>query len=134
MHGEKGGYDAVVFVIDEDGDVTRRTQIDAAQASLEVSTLNRACGVAIQTFDAWMLADVAAWSELIGEAPEMSPDPESIRAPKDHCEELVRRLPTPTTRSAAYVDVASLCRIEVVERRCPKGFGEFATRVRALAR
>lgn len=53
----KRGCDAVVFLIDEDGDGSRVAAIDKAQANEVISEFPHAFGVAIRRFDAWILAD-----------------------------------------------------------------------------
>jgi hypothetical protein len=54
---EKRGYDALILLIDEDNRPERTREIDDAQDHSTVTALPRALGVAIRTFDAWMLAD-----------------------------------------------------------------------------
>ena len=56
LEAEKGNYDAMIFLIDEDGKKERRKQIENAQ-NTDQSQLPCAMGVAIKTFDAWMLTD-----------------------------------------------------------------------------
>src|SRR5688500_4798500 len=55
FHEETRGYDALVLVIDEDG-ISERVQELATAQQYAGSPIHRALGVAIRTFDAWMLA------------------------------------------------------------------------------
>jgi hypothetical protein len=59
LEAERRGYDALVLVIDQDNTPERVQEINKAQNDQRV-TLRRALGVAIRTFDAWMLADEQA--------------------------------------------------------------------------
>jgi hypothetical protein len=53
-YAERKGFDALVLVIDQDGQKERGRQLQSAQEDLRLP-LPRAMGVAIRTFDAWML-------------------------------------------------------------------------------
>ena len=80
LEAKKKEYDALVLVIDEDGHPERSEQINAAQEHLTIETLPRAFGVAIRTFDAWMLADEQALIQVIRSPIRRQPDPESTQS------------------------------------------------------
>jgi hypothetical protein len=125
----KHGFDALVLVIDEDGYRDRLQQIDEAQANT-VFTLPRALGLAIKSFDAWILAHEVAMSTVLGGTVNRQRDMESLRDPKTVCEDLCTHQLSP---SEFYARVAEAANLRDLESRCPRGFGPFAMRVRNLA-
>src|SRR5687767_12965367 len=88
LDAKRDGYDAVVFLVDEDGYRERVAQVDRAQDD-RTSDIARALGVAVRTFDAWMLADERALTETLGRNVDRQPDPERIRDPKAECARLL---------------------------------------------
>ena len=127
----KREFDVLVLVIDEDGDQTRIAQFNEAQAYEQVA-LPRAFGVAVRMFDAWMLADETAVSSATGRTIPRQPDPEGVRDPKTVCREFLEAGTETHTQSEMYVAIAESARLDVLEERCPTGFGPFADRIRAL--
>jgi hypothetical protein len=121
-------FDAIVLVIDEDGFRDRLKQIDDAQVTT-VFEIPRALGVAIRSFDAWILADEVAMASALGAPVNRQPDMESIRDPKEVCRSLCERH---MSLSAFYSLVLTAVNITDLETRCAKGFAPFATRVRSL--
>jgi hypothetical protein len=117
------GFEALVLVVDEDGYRERRTGIRLAQAETRV-LLPRAMGVAIRTFDAWILADEEALSKVLGAPANRQRNPEDIHRPKERCEALGLK--------GKYPMVAEVVDLKLLESRCPKGFRPFAERVRRL--
>lgn len=123
-------YDAVVVLVDEDGDAERVRQMNQAQAHTTKSRLPRAVGVAIRTFDAWMLADEVALSQALRKTVPTQRAPENNPKPKEACERL-RDAHAPNLGLAEmYASVAARVRVDVVAKRCPRGFAPFAKRVR----
>ncbi|MDQ3329402.1 MAG: DUF4276 family protein [Planctomycetota bacterium] len=133
LEAERRGFDAVVFLIDEDGDQERRAAMEAAQANRR-SALPRACGAAIRSFDAWMLADEQALSSLLGIAVSTSPEPERLRNPKAICERYRDEAGCKRRLRDLYANYASHAKLNLLKQRCPEGFGRFAERVENLAR
>lgn len=132
-YAEREGFHALVLVVDEDGDKRRRPQLDKAQYN-EHLRFPRALGVAIRTFDAWMLADEEALSRVLSHKVSRQPDPEGIPEPKAVCRSLRDESTRDLSLTAMYTAVAAAVEIAILERRCPTAFGPFATRVRrALA-
>ena len=126
---EQKCFDAIILIIDRDEKRQRQEGLDAAQEEPDLA-FPRALGTAIEAFEAWMLADEKALSKALGLTVQRQPDPESIPRPKGICEAFPRggaRLRDVYARIAQVTDLAT------IEKRCPKGFGPFAQRVRALA-
>ena len=131
---EREGYDAIILVIDQDGDEEREQQFDQAQEYEDRRlSLPRALGVAIKTFDAWMLADEQALSEVLETHIDLQPNPESEDDPKGKCESLRDQAHSQLSLRAMYAEIAERTDMEKLEARCPNGFAPFAQRVRALA-
>ncbi len=130
MEASHRGFDAVVLLIDEDGDADRRLAINTAQEHASTS-FPRACGVAIRTFDAWFLADERALSSTLDREIQRQPDPESQRHPKAECEALIAQSGI-VSRSDLYRRLVDCMSLETVRERCPAGFRPFAERVEVL--
>ncbi len=129
---EREGYDAIILVIDQDGDEERKQQFDRAQDDLRLS-LPRALGVAIKTFDAWMLADEQALSEALETRIDLPPNPESEGDPKSKCKNLRDAAHSQPSLRAMYAAIAERTDMEKLKARCPNGFAPFAQRVGGLA-
>jgi hypothetical protein len=131
LEAQKRGAEALVFLIDEDGRKERVTQIRNAQVST-LSALPRALGVAIRMFDAWMLADEGALTEVLGYQVNRQPDPETIRDPKTACQDLLGKSSAGLAQREMYAQVAGRASLDILSERCPGGFAPFATNVRAI--
>jgi hypothetical protein len=129
LEAEKRGLDALVLLIDQDGERDRCRQIADAQDNEKLSHLPRAMGVAIETFDAWMLADEKALTRVLGHAVPRQPDPETIRDPKGVCAGL---LGEKMAQREMYAQVALRLDIDILTSRCTKGFKPFARHVRRM--
>jgi hypothetical protein len=128
---EKRGYDAIVLVIDQDNVPERVQEITRAQ-NAQLVTLHRALGVAIRTFDAWMLADAQALTRILGYAVSPQRSPEDVSDAKGVCTQLLGKSPMVMSQSEFYAFVAREADMSMLIRQCPKGFGSFAQRVRSL--
>ncbi len=123
------GFHALVFLVDEDQDGDRVRQVDDAQNDVRFD-LPRAMGVAIVTFDAWMIADHQAAGVVLGEELDMSPEPESIRRPKQwFVDNWLRPAATSMRQRDVYRQIAERLDLAILKRRCPRGFAPFAERV-----
>ena len=131
LEARKRGYEAIVLVVDEDGQSERIRELTAAQESTVVE-FRRALGIAIRTFDAWMLADECALSAVLGRAIGRQPAPEEISNPKEVCVELRDQSKAYMTQSEMYGKLAEVIELRVAQERCPRGFAPFAARVRSL--
>jgi hypothetical protein len=126
------GFDALVLVIDEDGDPQRGSELDAAQRRQEFP-LGRAFGLAIRTYDAWMLADERALGAALGGAVGRQRSPERLRDPKRTLNQLSSRHACKIGFAALCAAVAARVDLECLAARCPQGFSPWADRVRALS-
>jgi hypothetical protein len=125
------GYDALILVVDQDGDRNRQKLFDAAQEDQSVP-IKRALGIAVRSFDAWMLADEQSLSKVVGRIIQRGPDPEGIFDPKSVCEDLRRLHCSDRSLAEFYADIASTANPAIIEDRCRAGFAPFADRVRKL--
>jgi hypothetical protein len=130
--GGQGFFKRALRWLLEAGKRERSTQIEAAQEHDEISSLPRALGVAVRTFDAWMLADENALTQVLGRPTDRQPDPETIREPKTVCATLLAGSRHEMAQRAMYAALAKAANLETVEERCPRGFRPFAQRVRAM--
>jgi hypothetical protein len=128
---EKKGVDAIILLIDEDGKRERIEQIQEAQDSL-LSQLPRAMGVAIRMFDAWMLADEKALTEVLGYNVNRQPDPETLTNPKQVCADLLADSDNQISQSEMYATLSCNINIDILCDRCQSGFKPFATNVRKI--
>lgn len=131
LHAQEHGYDALVLVIDQDNTPERVQEITEAQNNPLVA-LRRALGVAIRTFDAWMLADEEALTRVLGYAVSPQPSPEERSDAKGQCAQLLGQSQATMSQSEFYASVVREADLGTLERRCAKGFAPFAQRVRAL--
>ena len=131
IEAEKRGVDALILLIDEDGRRERIEQIQEAQNS-SPSQFPRAMGVAIRMFDAWMLADEKALAEVLGDNIDRQADPETIRNPKQVCEELLTNSQIQISQSEMYARVSSKINLDILCDRCQSGFRPFASNVRNI--
>ncbi len=134
LEAQKRRHDAIVFVIDQDKWPERIRELDEAQEHRGITQIRRAMGVAIRTFDAWMLADEQAFSKVLGRAIQRQPDPETISDAKSVCDGFLKSAGSLMRLDKMYADIAEQAKIAVVEERCPRGFGVFAGRIREMLR
>jgi hypothetical protein len=137
------GFDAVVVVLDRDGkgsnDEGRLKQLrKGREAASEKVPIHAALGVAIETMEAWLLADETALSATLGCVVPQQPEPEKLAGEKGSQAHPKARLhgligdsprqeePTGIIKRA----IAEKASIKILERRCPAGFKPFATDVR----
>jgi hypothetical protein len=131
IYAQEHSFDAVALVVDQDDEIERRRHLSDAQ-DYEPVAIPRALGVAIRTFDAWMLADETALATALAYTVQKQPDPETIHNPKDRCWQLLQASAAELTQADMYAAVAEHARLDEIERRCPNGFATFARRVKAL--
>jgi hypothetical protein len=124
-------FDAIVVVVDHDGDDNRIKAFNIAQAN-ELFPIRRAFGIAIRTFDAWMLADEKALSDALCQVVPTQPSPEDESNPKRRCSEILDATASSLSQAEMYEKVASAVRLDMLQSRCSTGFKPFAERVRAL--
>ncbi len=128
---KRRGCDGLILLIDEDGRGERIEDFNQAQKYAKIE-LRRAFGVAIRTFDAWMLADEHALTSVLGYQVPRQPNPETVADPKRVCKTLVGASQNQSGLSEIYARLATATDINTIEARCPDGFAPFAMRVRAF--
>ncbi|MDA1230487.1 MAG: hypothetical protein O2856_06920 [Planctomycetota bacterium] len=129
---ERHEYDAVVILIDQDDDPSRHQSASFAQESA-FSLLPRAIGIAVQSLDAWFLADHAALSKVLGTSIQMQPDPERNNDPKSACQGFTTISTEEIRLRDSYSMMAAIADLDLIKKRCPIGFGVFAARVASLS-
>ncbi|MEZ5944453.1 MAG: hypothetical protein R3C18_23945 [Planctomycetaceae bacterium] len=127
----KSDYEAVVLLIDRDGDKSRQSAIDIAQVS-DFVNIPRAFGVAVESYDAWFLADHAKLAELLDIRIDMISQPEKKSDPKSLLRNYKNQSAYEGTQRQLYFDLAEIVDLELLKQRCPGGFGEFSERVLQL--
>jgi hypothetical protein len=126
---EQNHFDAVVIVVDRDRKPQDRAGLVVAQSNTS-QTIHRAIGIAVESFDAWMLADEKSLTKIVGNKVSRQPDPESLSDSKERCRQLAEKAGLSMTQLCHAV--AKAADLAILERRCPKGFAPFATKVRLL--
>ena len=133
LYAAEHGYDAVVLLIDQDDQVERRRQLSDAQDEFRLTAIPRAMGVAVLTFDAWMLADEQALTSVLSHPVQRQPDPEMVADAKGRCTALRDESGADVSLTALYRAVAEVLDLEVLTPRCPLGYEPFAQRARQMA-
>lgn len=133
LYAFQNGYDALVLLIGQDDQPDRRRQLSDAQDELRLTALPRAMGVAVITFDAWMLADEQALSAVLTQPVPRQPDPERVRDAKSACTAIRDAARSELSLTALYTALAEVINLAALESRCPLGFEPFASRLRGMA-
>lgn len=129
--------DALILLVDQDNPEYRRSeQIQEAQEycnpKVPAFNLPRAMGVAIRMFDAWMLADEKALTEVLGYTVAKQRNPETIGKPKTVCARLLENSKSQMAQREMYAEIARRIDIDILSSRCPMGFGPFARHVQQM--
>lgn len=139
VEAQARGCSAVAIVVDRDGrkNKARIEQLCAGRelaASESIPLADKTVvAVAIETVEAWLIADIKAINDACRpqDPADECPNPEGIWGPKGtskHPKDLFLSLiDTPQGR---YEAVARRIRLDVLEKRCPDGFGRFAEELR----
>lgn len=131
LEARRRGHDALVLVIDHDGQPDRVHLFNEAQGD-RLCSIPRALGVAVLSFDAWMLADERVLTRVLAMTVDRQGDPEEQRDPKGVCAALLHASACGLDQNVMYADVVASLDLDVLKQRCPRGFAPFAERVRAL--
>ncbi len=135
----------VAIVVDRDGPRNQhrlgqlREGRDRAERDGLALALRTTIGVAIETMEAWLLADEKAINDVLcPEPPAGACDPEELWGPKNSVQHPKARINlhvrNATKESHDPVsEVAALVRLDLLERRCARGFQPFAEELRARA-
>jgi uncharacterized protein DUF4276 len=123
--------DALAYVVDGDRERDRDKRLREVRDKVSQGKLC-AVGVAIRAIEAWLLADETAVNSAFGgQTPKTTKDPEEISDPKESLRQWLDAAGQ-SNYSLAYAELARHLRIEILEKRCPRGFGTFADEIRAL--
>ena len=125
------GFDALVLVVDQDNSPERKEGLDAAHEN-QLYALPRAIGLAVKTFDAWMLADEQAISKAIEKTVQRQKSPESIKDPKQILHQLIDGASEP--RTTVYLRIAEHSSLDTLRERCLEGFEPFHRRLAQFRR
>jgi hypothetical protein len=106
--------DLAVVLVDGDEDAGRRARLHEIVSDLPVS---KVVGVAVQEFEAWLLADHAAVRQALGAAQALPSDPEGMA--RREAKALLVALVGDRSERSMRLTLASLCDLDVVRRRCP---------------
>jgi len=128
-YAEREGFDGLALVVDEDGETGRRKGIKNAQSQMALTSLPRAFGLAVRSFDAWMLADEKALSDVLGKKIDRSKNPEKISDPKRECKTLLDTCDNLFSQTDFYAQIAKSADLDCIAKRCPQGFVPFRTAV-----
>ncbi|MFP4435407.1 MAG: hypothetical protein ACLFTN_13165, partial [Phycisphaerae bacterium] len=130
--GGLDGFDAVVVVMDRDRVRSRLNDLatgrDDSSSDISSPFVPCAVGVAVETFDAWMIVDGGAAKCAGAEGANTHGEPEKLTGkeksgnhPKDRAEDIFGGGLT-----EAYSAVAPSVDLDMLRERCPNGFGAFA--------
>ena len=124
-------------MIDRDRQADRETIEDLRVARDRFSgesNLPCAVGAAVETFDAWMIADPEAVEAAGGDKKRCHPSPEALDGPEqggNHPKCYAKAAFADSNGlSERYARVAATARIDHLERCCPEGFAPVACEVR----
>jgi hypothetical protein len=130
MVATKEGFDGVILVTDADGHQERIGQFEQAQESKKFQ-IPRALGLPVNEFDAWILADHHALSQVL-RMTIAEQEAESLRHPKEACQKLLKQHGWKRSQAEFYEEVCRSADLQVVAVRCPLGFAPFLLRLRSL--
>jgi len=129
-YAQRKGLHAVVLLMDRDGPANVSRLSDMREGRSQIATsFPCALGVAVEAFDAWMIADAEAIEAAGGDRSETTATPDSVRAPKDLADGIFG-----TRRGSGlgpkYSIIAEHVDLSLLEKACPEGFGPFADEIR----
>lgn len=139
IEAQKNRFDGIVLLVDADRDHDRIRQFSQAQED-QRSSIRRALGVAVEAFDAWILADHQAMSQVLAATVQLQKLPETLAGgkgsanhPKHVCRQLMNQHRWNGSQAKFYEAVCRCADLDVVAERCPTGFAPFLQRLQALA-
>ncbi len=125
MRGDAG----LAIVVDNDRQPPGRRLQDIRKGVDESEAhVPYALGVAIESFEAWMLADERALFAVLhpGKTAERQPDPEEIGKPKQAINEIAGRRVT----GSDLAQIAERADLDLIAKRCRRGFARFRKEVK----
>jgi len=132
-------FDAVVIVVDRDRhhDSDRIVPLRQGRDEMDIKPFPKcAVGVAVETFDAWMIVDGNAAKLCGGDPAKTHANPESLhgkegRGPSEHPKEVVAAIfGNAHGLAEKYAAIAEVVNLDLLEDCCPQGFKPFADEVR----
>jgi hypothetical protein len=138
LQAKRDGFDGLVVVIDRDrnrSSATVEPMREGRDALAEGGLPPCAVGVAVETFDAWMIVDAKAIKAAGGDATQSHPNPESLagKAKGNHPKDVADAIfgtQGGTGLGPKYAIVAENVDLDLLSRTCPEGFAPFAEEVR----
>lgn len=123
-------FDAVVVVVDRDGpkNAERLAEMQQGRNAYGDSRFPCALGVAVEAFDAWMIADAHGIVAAGGDATKADAYPETITCPKDVADAIFGTRGG-TGLGPKYAIVAQEADLANLAQLCPQGFKPFADEV-----
>jgi hypothetical protein len=130
-HGHSEKMDAVVFLSDRDGPTnkSRLREMREGRDDPGATPVPCAVGVAVETFDAWMIAEAGGIRAAGGDPAKAQPAPEKTKNPKDVADAIFGT-EGGTGLGAKYAIIAENVDLELLAQACPEGFAPFAEEVR----
>ena len=124
-------FSAVVCVVDRDGsrNAERLAEMKEGRNRYDDPRFPCALGVAVEAFDAWMIADAGAIRAAAGDASKAQTAPEKASRPKDLADAIFGTTGG-TGLGPRYALVATNVDLPLLARACPQGFAPFAEEVR----
>ena len=124
-------FDAVVVVVDRDGpkNAERLAEMQQGRNLYGDSRFPCVLGVAVEAFDAWMIADAQGIAAAGGDVTKAYANPENTTRPKDAADGIFGTHGG-TGLGPKYAIVAQNANLANLEKVCPKGFAPFADEVR----
>lgn len=112
--------DLAILLVDQDEQADRRRQLRECLSDMRVP---RVIAVAVQEFEAWLIADETAAASVLNQPIATPPAPEGMR--RREAKQLLRSwIGTSKDESLARLEIARVCNLPVIRSRCP-AFAEF---------
>lgn len=118
------GMNMVVVFADNDRNPVNKRYQELMLKCNQMRHFPCAVGIAIQAFEAWMLADTRALNTVAGKNIKTTKNPETIKYPKDKLCQLICLSSLGLTKAELLENIVKAMNIDVVRRRC-KSFNRF---------
>lgn len=125
--------DLAAIFVDADGEANRHAKLTAILEERDQRSIAAVVGVAVQEFEAWLVADQPAVHEVVGETFPAAPDPQSMPpgGAKRLLDSWIGRTDDERERHCTHRrEIAERCDLDRVEKRC-RAFGQFRRELRA---
>jgi len=130
VDARRQGVQALAIVVDRGGQKNanrlQEMELGRQQANADNVTIPTALGLAIEELEAWLLCDEKAIAAALGTTiTELNPAPEGIKHPKRELD----RLCAPVRSDAVLESIAAKTSLDLLAKRCPRGFVPFRDEV-----